>query len=107
MTFGLSSKSTGLILGALRQWEEIEKAHIFGSRAMGNYKNGSDVDLALYGPKITGEILLQVGTLLNEELPLPYHFDLVHYETVDNTDLRRHIDQAGKVFYVKESTAKN
>ncbi len=107
MTFGLSPKSTGFILDALRRWEEIEKAHIFGSRAMGNYKNGSDVDLALYGPEITGEILLKLGTLLNEEFPLPYHFDLVHYETTDNTDLKRHIDQYGKVFYVRRSAEKN
>lgn len=107
MTFGLSPKSSGLILDALRRWEEIEKAHIFGSRAMGNYKNGSDVDLALYGPKITGEILLKVGTLLNEEFPLPYHFDLVHYETTDNMDLKRHIDQEGKIFYIRKSAAKS
>lgn len=103
MTFGLSPKSTELILQALDQWKEIEKAHIFGSRAIGNYKRGSDVDLVLYGSEITADILLQVGALLNEDLPLPYHFDLVHYETTDNAELKRHIDKKSQVFYVRNS----
>lgn len=107
MTFGLSPKSTGLILAALREWEQIEKTYIFGSRAMGNYKNGSDVDLGLYGPHITEDILVRVGAQLNGKLPLPYSFDLVHYQTIDSAELRKHIDREGKVFYVRTSSVKD
>ncbi|NMA60592.1 MAG: nucleotidyltransferase domain-containing protein [Firmicutes bacterium] len=102
MNFGLPPKSMNMILKSLGKWDEIERASIFGSRAMGNFKNGSDVDLALFGSKITHQTLLGLGTLLNEELPLPYHFDLVHYESLDNPALKHHIDTAGKLFYVKD-----
>lgn len=98
MTFGLSPKSTELILAALREWEQIEKAYIFGSRAMGSYKNGSDIDLALCGPQITGDILSRLGARLNEELPLPCRFDLVHYEAIDNGGLKHTSTRKGKCF---------
>jgi len=42
-----------MILQELKRRKEIQKAAIFGSRAMGNYKNGSDVDLVIYGPDVT------------------------------------------------------
>jgi len=48
MSFGISNKSMSIIINILRQKKEIEKASIFGSRSMGNYKNGSDIDLAIY-----------------------------------------------------------
>ena len=99
MKFGISEKSTNLIIGALSRWPEIEKANIFGSRALGNYKNGSDVDLVIYGSKLTQDIINDLSVLLNEELPLPYYFDIVHYETLKHWSLKDHIDKYAKYFY--------
>ncbi len=98
MTFGIPQKTMEYIIGALCQKEEIEKAAIFGSRAMGNYKAGSDVDI--YGKTITRELLNWLSVELNEELPIPYYFDIVHYESLNHVELKQHIDEFGKVFYV-------
>jgi predicted nucleotidyltransferase len=93
--FGLSDTQIGLIKDAIGRFEEIESAVIFGSRAMGNYKPGSDVDIAIKGSRITGNITSALSTLLNEDLPLPHFFDIVHYDTLDNAALIRHIDEHG------------
>ena len=99
MTFGIPERSKDLILRSLAKWPEIERASIFGSRAMGNFKHGSDVDLVIYGPRITEAIRSHLSTDLNEELPLPYFFDVVHYESVECSDLKAHIDTKGKELY--------
>lgn len=99
MSFGLSEKAEALIKEGLTGWPEIEKACIFGSRARGDFKNGSDVDLVVYGEMITPEIVICLSALLNQELPLPYYFDVLHYQALTNEDLKRDIDEEGKLFY--------
>lgn len=97
--FGLLDKDIKYIKETLSKFPEIEKGIIFGSRAMGNYKKGSDIDLALIGENITNNILFKVDDYLNEVYPIPYFFDIVHYENVSNTNLKNHIDEYGKVVY--------
>ena len=97
--FAIVTKSYELILKTLSEFNEIEKATIYGSRAMGNFKPGSDIDLAIYGKKITLETILKLKTKLEQELPIPYYFDLTHYETLTNPELKKHIDEFGKLFY--------
>lgn len=99
MTFGLSEKSMNLIVQELKRQQAIEEAGIFGSRAMGNYKRGSDVDLVIYGPTITEKIIRQLSIALNEELPLPYYFDIVHYESISSDLLKKHIDEVSRIFF--------
>jgi len=55
--FGLKEGDIEQINFVLCRFEEVEEALIFGSRAIGKYKNGSDVDLALKGDLLTAEIL--------------------------------------------------
>ncbi|AOY75871.1 nucleotidyltransferase domain-containing protein [Clostridium formicaceticum] len=99
MNFGISSKSMEMIINTLMGKKEIEKAAIFGSRSMGNYKNGSDIDIVVYGTYITQEIVNQLSIELNELLPLPYYFDIVHYEALTHDGLKEHIDKFSKTFY--------
>jgi predicted nucleotidyltransferase len=101
MNFGLPPKSMEITVDAFKQKKEIEQAAIFGSRARGNFKRGSDIDIVLYGADITQEVLNRVSIELNENLPLPYFFDLVHYESLKHDELKEHIDMFGKVFYTK------
>lgn len=103
MSFGISSKSMKMIVGVLEETKEVEKAVIFGSRSIGNYKRGSDIDIAIYGTEITWEIVNRISIELNEKLPLPYYFDIVHYESLKHDGLREHIDKFGKIFYQNES----
>ncbi|MCP8970414.1 nucleotidyltransferase domain-containing protein [Ectobacillus sp. SYSU M60031] len=66
---------------------------------MGNYKNGSDVDLTLVGKGITKSTLYGLHDLLDEEYPLPYFFDVLNYHDIENPKLVEHIDTVGKVTY--------
>jgi predicted nucleotidyltransferase len=102
MNFGISEKSYTLILSAFHKFPEVEKVLIYGSRAIGNYKSGSDIDLAVSGANISTETILKLKTLLEQELPIPYYFDITHYETISNSALKKHIDEFGKLFYQAE-----
>ena len=101
MNFGLPQKSMDMIIAALSGRNEIEKAAIFGSRAAGNYKRGSDVDLVIYGPLVTEDTVSRLSRCLNEELPLPYDFDIINYEAISNDRLKSDIDAQGKLIYVR------
>lgn len=81
---------------ALQQFKEIDKAFIVGSRAMGNYKVGSDIDLAIVGVNITNQRLYKLDDCLNEVYPLPVFFDIIHYEATLNENLKKHIETEGK-----------
>jgi predicted nucleotidyltransferase len=99
MRFGITEKTMGLIISALMEIEEIERASIFGSRGMGNYKKGSDVDIAIYGSSITVETVNRLSVILNEKLPIPYYFDIVHYDSLEHDGLKKHIEDFGIFFY--------
>jgi predicted nucleotidyltransferase len=73
----------------------VERAYIFGSRAKGNFKNGSDVDLALKGDKLDFDTLSKISYFLNEETNMPYKFDVLNYHAVKEPDLLIHIDRVG------------
>ncbi|WP_088656072.1 nucleotidyltransferase domain-containing protein [Geofilum rhodophaeum] len=92
---GLGEHATGLIVEALKKVPEVEAAVLFGSRALGTYSPGSDVDIALKGRGINQGLCIRLSGLLNEELPLVWHFDVVHYDQLSNVALREHIDRVG------------
>lgn len=97
--FGLLEEDLHYILKAIETFAEIEKVKIFGSRALGNYKKGSDVDIAIFGENIHEKTLLGLSDLLNEQYPLPYFFDIIHYESINNPNLTKHIDEVGIEIY--------
>ena len=76
----------------------LRKAFIFGSRAKGNYRPGSDIDLALFGDGLDLDALGRITALLDES-PIPYQVDVCLYDRIDNPALREHIERVGKVFY--------
>jgi predicted nucleotidyltransferase len=98
--FGLKQRDMDYFHQAFRQLPEIEQVVIFGSRAKGNSKSGSDIDLALKGSSVTDDTVMRLRTLL-EELPLPYFFDILDYAAIQNKDIRDHIDRVGEVLYQK------
>ncbi|WP_026894347.1 nucleotidyltransferase domain-containing protein [Clostridiisalibacter paucivorans] len=97
--YGLLDRDLKFILEAIDKYSEIEEVVLFGSRAMGNYKKGSDVDLAIVGENIDRKILRRISDDLNEEYPLPYFFDVVVYKDISNEELKKHIDSVGKSIY--------
>lgn len=101
--FGLKDSDISLILSVLQKHPDVEEAVIFGSRAMGNYKPGSDVDIALKG-KLNPETVIHIAIELNQCLPLPYKFDLVGYEDLPPGPFLEHIEKYGKILYTRECT---
>lgn len=99
--FGLLNQDIDCIKKEISRFQEIEQASIFGSRAMGNYKKGSDIDLVVYGDRVTEEIIARLNSILNEETNLPYYFDIVHYETLKHSGLKEHIDNFSQAFYAR------
>ncbi len=98
--FGLIKRDIDSMNELFKKYPQIEEAVIFGSRAKGNYKNGSDVDIALKG-EITYELVRKIFSWLNNESPTPYYYDILDYNNISNQDLTEHIDRVGKPIYKK------
>jgi len=96
--FGLSEEDIRSIQSALSSIVGLERAVVFGSRAKGNFRPGSDVDIALYGQVDANEVR-RAGTYLNEETAMPYHFDLIDYSSISLPVLKDHIDRVGKLLF--------
>lgn len=99
MSNGLSHRDLVVILEALSNFPEIEEAILFGSRAKGNYKPGSDVDIAIKGEQIEHSCVAGLSYVLNEESNLPYFFDIVHFEQLSERELLDHIERVGVRLY--------
>jgi predicted nucleotidyltransferase len=93
MNFGLSDKNIEHITQTLKSLA-VKKATVFGSRAKGNYRDNSDIDIAVWGEVNVGHLLSEL-----DELPMPYKFDVVSYEKIKNDKLREHIDRVGKSLF--------
>jgi predicted nucleotidyltransferase len=98
MNHGLSSNTVAKIHEVFGRHPEIEKAVLYGSRAKGNFKPGSDIDLTLIGEKLEANIL---GTLDGEldDVLLPYEFDLSIFSKLTHPELIEHIRRVGIIFY--------
>jgi uncharacterized protein len=98
LSFGLKETTIEKIRGVLARYPEIEKAVLYGSRAKGNYRNGSDIDLTLVGDGLTHNQLLRIEMEI-DDLLLPYKMDLSLYRQIENPSLLEHIARVGITFY--------
>lgn len=98
MSFGFNTKELETIYSIFEKYSDLKEVIIFGSRAIGNYKPGSDVDLALKTDK-NPDLVDRISRELNEESPLPYKFDVVDYNTVSKEEFLEHIRKFGKLFW--------
>ncbi|MGL5084360.1 MAG: nucleotidyltransferase domain-containing protein [Clostridium sp.] len=96
---GLIESDLEYIIECIKDFEEINKATVFGSRAKGNYKIGSDIDICIYGEKITFTVISKLHSMLEEVGPLPYMVDIVNYEELKNDKIIEHIDRVGVVIF--------
>jgi len=99
--FGISDKSFEILLNVMKSYPQIEEAFIFGSRAKGNYKHGSDIDIALKGKELSNEIVWDITALLNNEMPIPYKIDVLALNNSLLFSLADHIRRVGISFYKK------
>lgn len=98
MRYGLKQQTIESICAVLARHPAVEKAVLYGSRAKGNFKPGSDIDLTLCGPSLTSRELTVIADEL-DDLLLPYKIDLSMYEHLDHEGLRDHIERVGVDFY--------
>ncbi len=98
MKFGLSDIIVASFEQVFENNSKIDKAYIFGSRAKGNYKDGSDIDIAIKGDDLTFKDILHCTGKL-EELNIPYKIDLLDYDKIKEPALKDHIDRVGIEFY--------
>jgi len=88
-----------IIRVAENRFPEINRVIIFGSRALGTAKPGSDIDLAIDGDNVTRATRLMFYDWLNNESTIPYKTDVVQLNELENPDLKAHIEQKGKIIY--------
>src|SRR5664279_3477291 len=98
MKFGLPDSTIENIQKVFENNSKIDEVIVFGSRAKGNYKEGSDIDLAVKGRNIDFKDILRLSGQL-DELNLPYKIDLLDYAAIKDKEVVEHIDRAGIVFY--------
>ncbi|MCC6300832.1 MAG: nucleotidyltransferase domain-containing protein [Anaerolineales bacterium] len=103
LRFGLKETTIQKICAVLNHYPQVEQAILYGSRAKGNYKNGSDIDLTLRGKDLTMSTLYQIMDEL-DELLLPYTIDLSIFDTIGDPDVIEHIQRVGVTFYDKSET---
>ncbi|MDF1655257.1 MAG: nucleotidyltransferase domain-containing protein [Coxiellaceae bacterium] len=97
--YGLGEHNISQIQGVLKAYPKVNKAILYGSRAKGNYRPGSDIDLTLQGNELEYADLVAIDNAL-DDLLLPYTFDLSIFHQIENTDLIDHIERVGLVFYM-------
>ena len=95
MSTGLSNRDISIIKTVLQDFPEVESATLFGSRAKGNFKTGSDIDIAISLKKDSQKSIQEIHDKLEEETPLPYFFDVIDFNTIQNSDLIKHIKRVG------------
>jgi len=103
--FGLSERDMATIQNIFENYPLVCLVLIFGSRAKGNYKSGSDIDLAIMNESLTDKEIVKLKSDF-EESNLPYTVDLVNYISLKHLDLKNHIDRVGQTLYQKNLMVK-
>lgn len=96
--FGLTDRSIETLFSIFNKYPDIQLVHLFGSRAKGTYKPGSDIDLAIINTGLEPRTISRVLSDC-EESNLPVYVDLVDFNSLTNQDLIDHIKRVGVVFY--------
>ncbi len=102
MKYGLLADELASIQSILANNNNVESAILYGSRAKGNFKQGSDIDITLVGKKLNYSDLVNISLAL-DNLLLPYEFDLSLYKDIENRDLLTHIKRVGKCLYERQN----
>ena len=101
MQYGLSAQTLQKIRDVFVRYSQVEEVVLYGSRARGDYKNGSDIDLTLRGSnELTHTLLSRIANDLDDQL-LPYTIDLCIFENIRNPEMVEQIERMGVALYKK------
>lgn len=98
MKYGLNILEFKSVVEVFQNTDKVRKAILFGSRAKGNYRPGSDIDIAIFSDNLSFDDYLVLKINL-DELDLLQKIDLVKFESIENPDLIDHINRVGIVIY--------
>ena len=98
MMYGLDPEAISKINSVFQKHTEVEEVILYGSRAKGNFRPNSDIDLTLIGENLTINHLFSIETQL-DDLLLPYKMDVSIFSQIDNDDFIEHIERVGSVIY--------
>ncbi len=98
---GLTTQQYDLIVQTVFKDPAVDSAYIFGSRAMGTFKDGSDVDIVIAGQKVTLNTVAHILETL-EYSTLPYKVDIVVKSQIESLALLEHIKEHGVEIKRKE-----
>lgn len=103
MKYGLKDADIHKLTAVFARYPQVDKATLYGSRAKGNYRNGSDIDLTLAGgPDLTLEVLSKIMQEI-DDLLLPYTIDLSIFSHIQDPDVLDHIRRVGVIFYERQA----
>lgn len=100
MKYGLSEQTITKINSVFSKYPEIHSVILYGSRAKGTFKPGSDIDLTVIGPNVDNKILNKISLSL-DDLLLAYTVDLSLFSDIESQELINHINRVGITFYNK------
>jgi predicted nucleotidyltransferase len=98
MKYGLPDTAIEKINAVFASFPAVERVVLYGSRAKGNYKPGSDIDLTLHGEALNTALCGDIADKL-DELLLPYMIDVSVFVDLKHPELEEHIKRVGVVFY--------
>lgn len=101
MKYGLKAKTIKTIHEIFKKFPAVEKVVLYGSRAMGNFRNGSDIDLTLLGKGLNSDTLSKIQSEF-EDSWLPYKFDISIFSQLTDPDFIDRIKCVGAVFYERK-----
>lgn len=100
-SFGLPAEAVEKLRGVFRGWPQIQRVLLYGSRAKGSYRPGSDIDLTIEGEQLSLSELLAIENQI-DDLLLPWMVDLSLKHHIDNPALLDHIQRVGVSFYTRQ-----
>lgn len=105
MEYGLSEQQLQQLQDIFSRYPQLERVILYGSRAKGNYRSNSDVDITLVGSLLTKTDMNRIDNEI-DDLLLPFFFDISLLQHITNNDLLEHIQRVGKVLYENTSDKK-
>lgn len=103
MNTGVAPEHLAKLRAIFRAHLQIADAILYGSRAKGTHREGSDIDIALKGTAIDARLLAQIDAEY-DALYLPWKLDVCIYDEVTNADLKSHIDRVGISLFNSKQT---
>ena len=100
--YGLNDRDIQTLFAILNKFDEVEDVYLYGSRAKGTHKLGSDIDLAIMNEGVSEKTIRTIKSEI-EDSSLPYFVDITNFTTLNHKELAEHIQRVGVSFYSNKS----